>query len=137
MWTLPLIPGSAIVSDSINWSGRGDLNARPPAPKAGALPGCATPRHVNDYFILNDFPASANFPTLFLGTDCSRTVAEPFSVRPNCSRNLLLFVGLPIDLEQCLALHLQLHLRVLLKYLGVALPQQLRHPLVRDPTRRQ
>ena len=27
------------------WSGRGDLNARPPAPKAGALPGCATPRH--------------------------------------------------------------------------------------------
>src|SRR5262245_13002308 len=26
------------------WSGRGDLNARPPAPKAGALPGCATPR---------------------------------------------------------------------------------------------
>jgi hypothetical protein len=28
-----------------DWSGRGDLNARPPAPKAGALPGCATPRH--------------------------------------------------------------------------------------------
>jgi hypothetical protein len=28
------------------WSGRGDSNARPPAPKAGALPGCATPRHV-------------------------------------------------------------------------------------------
>src|SRR6185369_1313027 len=30
------------------WSGRGDLNARPPAPKAGALPGCATPRQVRD-----------------------------------------------------------------------------------------
>jgi transposase-like protein len=28
-----------------SWSGRGDLNSRPPAPKAGALPGCATPRH--------------------------------------------------------------------------------------------
>ena len=28
------------------WSGRGDLNARPPAPKAGALPGCATPRQL-------------------------------------------------------------------------------------------
>ena len=28
------------------WSGRGDSNARPPAPKAGALPGCATPRHL-------------------------------------------------------------------------------------------
>jgi hypothetical protein len=25
--------------------GRPDLNRRPPAPKAGALPGCATPRH--------------------------------------------------------------------------------------------
>src|SRR3954451_11498354 len=25
-------------------SGRGDSNPRPPAPKAGALPGCATPR---------------------------------------------------------------------------------------------
>ena len=30
------------------WSGREDLNLRHPAPKAGALPGCATPR-------LNDF----------------------------------------------------------------------------------
>ena len=27
------------------WSGREDSNLRPPAPKAGALPGCATPRH--------------------------------------------------------------------------------------------
>ena len=27
------------------WSGRRDLNSGPPAPKAGALPGCATPRH--------------------------------------------------------------------------------------------
>ncbi len=26
------------------WSGREDLNLRPPAPHAGALPGCATPR---------------------------------------------------------------------------------------------
>jgi hypothetical protein len=26
------------------WSGRGDSNPRPPAPKAGALPNCATPR---------------------------------------------------------------------------------------------
>src|SRR6266852_1364730 len=28
-----------------DWSGRADLNRGPPAPKAGALPGCATPRH--------------------------------------------------------------------------------------------
>jgi hypothetical protein len=27
-----------------DWSGREDLNLRPPAPQAGALPGCATPR---------------------------------------------------------------------------------------------
>ena len=30
--------------DRVKEPGRGDLNARPPAPKAGALPGCATPR---------------------------------------------------------------------------------------------
>jgi hypothetical protein len=34
-----------LIFNSLVWSGRGDLNARPPAPKAGALPGCATPRH--------------------------------------------------------------------------------------------
>jgi hypothetical protein len=38
--------GSAVESAHYVWSGRGDLNARPPAPKAGALPGCATPRHL-------------------------------------------------------------------------------------------
>ena len=27
-------------------SGRADLNGRPPAPKAGALPSCATPRAI-------------------------------------------------------------------------------------------
>ncbi|GEM_PF-3941387 len=27
------------------WSGHQDLNLGPPAPKAGALPGCATPRN--------------------------------------------------------------------------------------------
>ncbi len=49
--SLVLIKGSNLdkpLSDgSINltsWSGRLDLNQRPPAPKAGALPGCATPR---------------------------------------------------------------------------------------------
>ncbi len=26
------------------WSGRSDSNRRPPVPKTGALPGCATPR---------------------------------------------------------------------------------------------
>ena len=34
-----------------NWSGRLDSNQRPPAPKAGALPGCATPRLRNPSII--------------------------------------------------------------------------------------
>jgi hypothetical protein len=38
------------------WSGRCDSNTRPPAPKAGALPGCATPRHFCASLILNHFP---------------------------------------------------------------------------------
>ena len=32
------------IDEWVVWSGRPDLNRRPPAPKAGALPGCATPR---------------------------------------------------------------------------------------------
>ena len=28
----------------LKWSGRQDSNLRPPVPKTGALPGCATPR---------------------------------------------------------------------------------------------
>ena len=32
------------------WSGREDLNLRPSAPKADALPGCATPRLVDILF---------------------------------------------------------------------------------------
>jgi hypothetical protein len=30
------------------WSGREDLNLRPPPPQGGALPGCATPRWNRD-----------------------------------------------------------------------------------------
>jgi hypothetical protein len=32
------------LASSFNWSGREDSNLRPLAPKASALPGCATPR---------------------------------------------------------------------------------------------
>ena len=35
---------TAVLTDWKDWSGREDSNLRPPAPKAGALPGCATPR---------------------------------------------------------------------------------------------
>ena len=41
---------------SEKWSGRLDSNQRPPAPKAGALPGCATPRHSIHF----DFIVSSN-----------------------------------------------------------------------------
>ena len=33
-----------LISRANAWSGREDSNLRPPAPHAGALPGCATPR---------------------------------------------------------------------------------------------
>ena len=33
------------LKDKKTWSGRADLNGRPLAPQASALPGCATPRH--------------------------------------------------------------------------------------------
>jgi hypothetical protein len=47
------------------WSGRADLNRGPPAPKAGALPGCATPRHLLriDSTAVLDFPSTAPAPT--------------------------------------------------------------------------
>src|SRR5271154_3572137 len=47
-----------------DWSGRRDLNARPPAPKAGALPGCATPRHCGflDFNPLPKFAKRLAFP---------------------------------------------------------------------------
>ena len=40
----PLRKGIDRVGGLEKWSGRLDLNQRPPAPHAGALPGCATPR---------------------------------------------------------------------------------------------
>ena len=35
----------------LKWSGRLDLNQRPPAPEAGALPGYATPRRTRHSLI--------------------------------------------------------------------------------------
>ena len=42
VWLPEWLP--AIKQNQKNWSGWGDLNSRPPAPKAGALPDCATSR---------------------------------------------------------------------------------------------
>src|SRR5207245_2480027 len=38
-------PGNSRKIKGLQWSGRLDLNQRPLAPQASALPGCATPRH--------------------------------------------------------------------------------------------
>src|SRR5262249_54812550 len=40
------IPSGAVPGDRNEWSGRLDLNQRPPDPQSGALPGCATPRYL-------------------------------------------------------------------------------------------
>ena len=40
----PPIDWSKDVTRGEEWSGREDLNLRPPGPEPGALPGCATPR---------------------------------------------------------------------------------------------
>src|SRR5262249_46580104 len=65
-----------------DWSGREDLNLRPPAPKAGALPGCATPRHLPGGFdsksLLRQAPISR--PTLCQESKKVRFVL--FSERP-------------------------------------------------------
>src|SRR5689334_18755446 len=80
------------------WSGRGDLNARPPAPKAGALPGCATPRHhtpmILDYS--TKFKCSPHRPDKFLRSPASlvsrpgrthaRLTLEKGQRRPSISR---------------------------------------------------
>ncbi len=43
------LPSRPARNPSPTWSGREDLNLRHPAPKAGALPGCATPRSEGKY----------------------------------------------------------------------------------------
>ena len=43
-WPKPIVPASPLKPDP-DWSGQRDLNPRPSAPKADALPDCAMPRH--------------------------------------------------------------------------------------------
>src|SRR4029079_10918486 len=48
-WSRRKAAVSALRSVIDEWSGRQDSNLRPSAPKADALPGCATPRHALRY----------------------------------------------------------------------------------------
>ena len=50
-WKASVLP----LNHTRNWSGRQDSNLRHPAPKAGALPGCATSRHPNSLASIPDF----------------------------------------------------------------------------------
>src|SRR5258708_35609830 len=66
------------------WSGREDLNLRPPAPKAGALPGCATPRQMNEadihssrMLLLSHFPARTQAPSAFGALQSAIDTREP------------------------------------------------------------
>ncbi len=60
------------------WSGRRDLNSGPPAPKAGALPGCATPRQ---YCFIHSKALSnlAPNPGRHFWPYCARTVPNTFT----------------------------------------------------------
>ena len=79
---------------SKKWSGRLDSNQRPPAPKAGALPGCATPRPEVRRFLrirhpCGHHPYRAQLPHVARGDLLQRAVApsvihapqhQPFTV---------------------------------------------------------
>ena len=63
---------------SEDWSGREDLNLRLPAPKAGALPGCATPRSVS-YVFSND---PADSPVRI--ANCANKFLKFLIIVPSC-----------------------------------------------------
>src|SRR5579871_632193 len=67
--------------------------------------------------------------SLFLYLYCAKT---RLGLAFDCAKTRAAFVGLAIRFRQRLSLHLQFHLRVLLEYLRIALPEQLRDPLVGD-----
>src|ERR1700730_4533922 len=114
------------------WSGRLDSNQRPPAPKAGALPGCATPRH-RISLILLPFPTASKLLLFPFETKPVAELSQTSSPLSRLSQNAGLVSG-PVHLLQRFAFHLQFHLRVLLEHLRVPLPKELRHPLVGDTT---
>ena len=117
------------------WSGRRDLNSGPPAPKAGALPGCATPRHeVRTHY--KALPTLSLAKTTQFGLQLCQNCARILSLNHGCARIHARiqrhFVCPPVDFLQSFSFHLQLHLRILFEDVRVALPKQLDHPLVGD-----
>src|SRR6266567_9483737 len=113
------------------WSGRPDLNRRPPAPKAGALPGCATPRHETALFILKHFPTLLLIRVVIFGLTVPK-LCQILLLNRSCARFQRHLVGLTVHFLQGLSLHLQFHLRILFEDLCVALSKELCNPLVGD-----
>ena len=86
-------PFSSLSTYPTNQSGREDLNFRPPAPEAGALPSCATPRSY-PYLqkltgcIVQQVPSRCN--TKFSArSPSSQHAAAPRALPCLCSENLL------------------------------------------------
>jgi hypothetical protein len=92
---------------------------------------------VTALFILKHFPTLLLVrPVLFTPTVhelCTHEVLAPrlcTLAPPSISGNGCHFVGSTIELYQCFALHLQLHLRILLEDLPVAPAEHLGHPFI-------
>src|SRR6266700_1365811 len=116
-----------MVNTGAIWSGRRDLNSGPPAPKAGALPGCATPRHeVHTHSkALSDFLpartlASWPRPCTYRAFIRSNRSLDHDRAHSFCSYRRY-FAGSAVELLQGFPLHLQLHVRVFLEHLRVSL----------------
>jgi hypothetical protein len=79
----------------------------------------------NALLILNQFDELRLRRTDRFWCNCAKTVPKTQnpSVDPRSVITDVAFVGLPIQFEQCFALHLQFHLRILLEYFRVSLPQ--------------
>src|SRR6266700_6390664 len=81
------------------WSGRPDLNRRPPAPKAGALPGCATPRHETALFILKHFPTLLLIRVVIFGLTVPK-LCQILLLNRSCARFQRHLVGLAVHFLQ-------------------------------------
>src|ERR1700683_5377593 len=113
------------------WIGRVAQLVRAPASHAGGhrVESCRG-HHVTPLNSSPLQPLAILFPDSFgqtvskLYQNCIKTP----SVWPACIKTLHLLIRLAIELLQRLALHLQLHLRILLEHPSVTLPKQLRDP---------
>jgi hypothetical protein len=65
-------------------------------------------------------------PLPLLCQNCAKT---RLGLAFDCAKTLAAFIGLAVQFRQRLSLHLQLHLRVLLEYLRIALPEQRKRPV--------